>query len=60
MVISLYAKFTSCLLSFIDCPVGWKGQGEGSVVGSWEWYIWTCPFSSFFLPIWKYDGENSE
>jgi hypothetical protein len=27
MVISLEAKFTGCLLNFVDCPVSWKKEG---------------------------------
>lgn len=57
MMISLDTKFTSCLLGFMDCPVCWKGLGERGLQfapGSGE--CGPAHFSSFILPIWKYDG----
>lgn len=47
MVISLEAKFTSCLLGFMDYSEGWKKQGEVSGVGSWEWCYEPAHFRSF-------------
>lgn len=60
MVISLEAKFTSCPCGFMDCPVGWKGQGEVSGIGFWGGINGLAHFSSFSLPFWKYGSENSE